>query len=201
MSPQRRLASVLLLSMACLLGPACQLRRPVTVSARMIEPQLILEPQPPAAVARPGIAANPLPVRLLDTQARGHVGRRLLRQLPQGEFAEDPVWRWSSSPDRYLDTALRVELSSNPAIRLVDSAAAPTLAATLLEWHLETQGQPRLVGAVQFQLTGGDRVVRTQVVRASEPVSSELPGDLAPASGRLLRRLASDGIQLMARER
>ena len=59
-------------------------------------------------------------------------------------------------------------------------------------WSL--QGGTRLVGAVEFQITGTDRVVHTQVVRASEPVSEELPGDLAAAAGRLLRRLASEGL-------
>ena len=59
-------------------------------------------------------------------------------------------------------------------------------------------GGTRLVGAVEFQITGTDRVVHTQVVRASEPVSAELPGDLAAAAGRLLRRLASDGLTFTA---
>jgi hypothetical protein len=52
--------------------------------------------------------ATAAPIRLLDTQARGHIGRRLLHQRPDGELIEDPVWRWSSAPDRYLDTALRL---------------------------------------------------------------------------------------------
>ena len=47
-------------------------------------------------------AADARPVRLLDTQARGHIGRRVLHQQPEGELIEDPVWRWSSAPDRYL---------------------------------------------------------------------------------------------------
>jgi hypothetical protein len=38
-------------------------------------------------------------------------------------------------------------------------------------------------------------MIHTNVVRASEPVSAQLPGDLAAAAGRLLRRLASEGLQ------
>ena len=38
----------------------------------------------------------------------------VLYQQPSGELTEDPVWRWSSAPDRYLDTALRLELASSP---------------------------------------------------------------------------------------
>jgi hypothetical protein len=159
----------------------------------MIEPQL-LEPQlaePAKLVAK---AASAIPVRLLDTQARGHIGRRVLYQQSDGELTEDSVWRWSSAPDRYLDTALRLEVASNPDIRLVDDGRAPALAATLLVWNLESAGGTRLVGAVEFQITGTDRVVRTQVARASESVSAELPGDMAAVAGRLLRRLASEGL-------
>jgi hypothetical protein len=61
-------------------------------------------------------------------------------------------------------------------------------------WNLESAGGTRLVGAVEFQITGIDRVVHTQVARASEPISAELPGDLPAVAGRLLRRLASEGL-------
>ena len=164
----------------------------------MIEPQLL---EPPAEPARQVTKApNATPVRLLDTQARGHIGRRVLHQQPGGELTEDSVWRWSSAPDRYLDTALRLELASSPDVRLVDVGRAPALAATLLVWQLESAGGTRLVGAVEFQVTGTDRVVHTQVVRASEPVSAELPGDLAAVAGRLLRRLASEGLTFVSSE-
>ena len=135
-----------------------------------------------------------LPVRLLDTQARGHIGRRVLHQQPNGELIEDPVWQWASTPDRYLDMALRVEVASNSEVRIVDAGIATAVAATLLVWDLESAGERRLVGAVEFQFTGVDRTVRTQVVRASEPVSTELPGNLATAAGALLRRLVSEGV-------
>jgi len=162
--------------------------------SRMIEPQLV-EP------AMPGTSTpNAVPVRLLDTQARAHIGRRVLHQQPDGELVEDAVWRWSSPPERYLDTALHLELSSSPDVRLVDAVSAPTLATTLLVWQLESVGGTRLVGAIELQLTS-NHVVRTQVVRASEPVSAELPGDLAAAAGRLLSHLASEGVTRMARER
>jgi len=189
----RRSWSCLVVTIACLGGVGCQLRRPATTPTRMIEPQL-LEPQlaePAKLVAK---AASAIPVRLLDTQARGHIGRRVLYQQSDGELTEDSVWRWSSAPDRYLDTALRLEVASNPGIRLVDDGRAPALAATLLVWNLESAGGTRLVGAVEFQITGTDRVVRTLVARASEPVSAELPGDMAAVAGRLLRRLASEGL-------
>jgi hypothetical protein len=163
----------------------------------MIEPQL-LEPQLAEPAKSVPTAPNAIAVRLLDTQARGHIGRRLLHQQPDGELTEDPVWRWSSAPDRYLDTALRLEVASNPDIRVVDFGRAPVLAATLLEWDLESAGGTRLVGAVEFQITAIDRVVHTQVTRASEPVSAELPGDLAAVAGRLLRRLASEGLKSLS---
>ena len=181
-------------------GIACQLKRPETIPGRMIEPQL-LAPQPPERAAQDTSGAIAASVRLLDTQARGHIGRRLLHQQPDGELIEDSVWRWSSAPDRYLDTALRLELTSSRVLRLVDVASAPTVAATLLVWHLETGGGTRLVGAVEFQVTRTDHVVQTQVVQASETVSADLPGDLAAAAGRLLRRLALEGLMRVASER
>ena len=186
--------------LVCLVGGACQLKRPETIPGRMIEPQLMAPPAP--ASAGPGTSGTTAAsIRLLDTQARGHIGRRLLHQQPDGELIEDPVWRWSSAPDRYLDTALRLELTSSPVLRLVDVASAPAVAATLLVWHLETGSGTRLVGAVEFQLTRSDHVVQTQVVQASEAVSADLPGDLASASGRLLRRLALEGLMRVASER
>jgi hypothetical protein len=159
----------------------------------MIEPQL-LEPQLAEPASSAPIDPNAIPVRLLDTHARGHIGRHLLHQQLDGELTEDPVWRWSSAPDRYLDTALRLEVASNPDICLVDVGRVPVIAATLLVWNLESAGGTRLVGAVEFQITGIDRVVHTQVARASEPISAELPGDLPAVAGRLLRRLASEGL-------
>ena len=196
MTRLRRFVFVLLVSMVCLTGVACHLRRPPTFASRMIEPQLLelrLPAQAPSA-ERAAKVSDVTPVRLLDTQARGHIGRRVLHQKLGGELTEDAVWRWSSAPDRYLDTAIRIELASRADLRLVDAGRAQTVAATLLEWHLDSTSEMRLVGAVEFQITGIDRVIHTHVVRASEPVSADLPGDLAVASGRLLRTLAAEGL-------
>lgn len=164
---------------------ACQLRRPDTVPSRMIEPELSGEVAPQDS----GTAA--VQVRLLETQARAHIGRRLLHQRPDGELIEDATWRWSTAPDRYLDTALRLELSGHGAVRIVDSPNAMVLAVTLLAWQLEADAATRLLGAIEVRITAGDHVVRTEVVRDSEPVTGTLPGDLSVASGRLLRRLSS----------
>jgi len=43
-------------------------------------------------------------------------------------------------------------------------------------------------------------VIHTQIVRGSESVSGELPGDLAAAAGRLMRRLAWEGLNLTLSE-
>ena len=180
----------LLGAIACLGGVGCQLHRPATTPIRMIEPQL-LEPQLAEPAKLVPKAPNGISMRLLDTEARGHIGRRVLHQQPDGELTEDPVWRWSSAPDRYLDTALR----------LVEVGDASVLAPTLLVWNLESAGGTRLVGVVEFQITGTDRAVHTQVARVSEPVSAELPGDLATIAGRLLRRLASEGLTRVSSER
>ena len=187
-------AGLAILLVSVCLAAACRLKRPETVPARMLEPQMT-EP------ARQASAADAAPIRLLETQARGHIGRRLLYRQPTGELTEDPSWRWSSPPDRYLDTALRLELAASPGLRLVDAPSAQALAANLVAWHLESADGSRLVGAVEFQFTRTDRGVQTYVVRASEPVSADLPGDLAAVAGRLLRRLASDGLTQLPRER
>jgi hypothetical protein len=166
----------------------------------MIEPQL-LSPQPTESVKQVAKAPNASPIRLLDTQARGDIGRRVLHQLANGELTEDSVWRWASFPSQYLDTALRLEVASNPDLRLVDSASAPAVAATLLVWDLESSGETKLVGVVEFQIRGADGVVNTKVVRASEQVSAELPGNLADAAGQVLRRLASEGLTIASSKR
>jgi hypothetical protein len=175
-------------ALACLSGVGCQLRRPNTAPIRTIEPR-VLEP---ANHGTKGATASP--VRLLNTQARGHIGHHLLHLQPDGEVTEDSIWRWSSAPEAYLDTALRQEIASNPDFRLVDTDRAPALGATILEWDMESGSETRLVGAVEFEITGTDRMLRTHLVRASETVSGELPGDLAVSAGRLLRHLASEGL-------
>jgi len=199
MTRAARTGSCLLLMFANLALVSCQLRRPTTVPSRVLEPQL-LEPQlaehPQAVAKNPNAAA----IRLLSTESLGNFGRRVLHRQPNGELVEDPVWRWSTSPDRYLDTALRLEIASNPALRLVDTGDVPTLAATLLAWSLESSGGTRLIGAVEFEMTGTDRVVHTQIVRGSESVSDELPGDLAAGAGRLMRHLASEGLSFALRQ-
>jgi hypothetical protein len=153
----------------------------------MIEPRLT-EPAPAAATSAAA------PVRLLATQARGHIGRRLLHQQADGEIVEDVVWRWSSGPDRYLDSALRLAFASHKDLRLVDAGSAASMGVTLIAWHLESAGGGKLVGAVELEVTRPDRAVRTEVIRGNEPVSGALPGDLAAASGRLLQTLASESL-------
>jgi hypothetical protein len=179
---------------------SCQLRRPTTVPSRVIEPQLL---EPLLAEQSGAVAKNPsaTSIRLLPTESHGNFGRRVLHRQADGELVEDPVWRWSTSPDRYLDTALHLEVASNPALRLVDAGDVPTLAANLLAWSLESSGGTRLIGAVEFEMTGRDRVVHTQIVRGSESVSDELPGNLAASAGRLMRHLASEGLGFALSER
>jgi hypothetical protein len=55
--------------------------------------------------------------------------------------------------------------------------------------------------SARLRFTRTDHVVNTQVVQASEAVSADLPGDLAAAAGRLLRRLANDGLTRAASDR
>jgi hypothetical protein len=158
----------------------------------MIEPQL--PEAKPDADPPPSVAT----ARLLDTQALGHIGRRLLHQEAGGELIEDPVWRWSSAPDRYLDAALRLSASS-AGIQLVDAENAPTIGVTLIAWTLESGESTRLAGGVELTLTAADHTVRTQVIRGSEPVSSDLPGNLAIAAGRLITSLATETMTRAAR--
>jgi len=178
----------------------CQLHRPATTPSRTLEPP-VLEPQlaeQPVIVAK---SPNALSIRLLATESRGDIGRRVLHRHPDGELIEDPVWRWSTPPARYLDTALHSEVASSSKLRLVAASDAPALAAYLLAWNLESSGGTRLVGAVEFEMTDADRVIHTQMVHGSEAVSAELPGDLAAAAGRLMHRLASEGLNIIESER
>lgn len=185
---------LLVLASVGLAGIGCELRRPNTPPIRTIEPQM-LEPRLAESVKPTTNSAKTLSIRLLDTQASEHIGRRLLHRQPSGELTEDSVWRWSSNPETYLDTALRLGIEATPDLRLVDSDRVPALAAKLLDWDLESEGgQQRLVGAVEFQVIGTDRELRSHLVRASEPVSAELPGNLAAAASRILRHLASEGV-------
>ena len=190
-----RYGMLVVLAAACL-GGGCRVRieRPDTVPIRMIEPQLA-EPSGVAADA-----PNAASVRLLETQGRGHIGRRVLHQQPGGEVTEDPVWLWASTPDRYLDSAVRYAIGSSPDIRLVDVGGAPSLAVTLVAWQIEAAPSRRLVGAVEVQVATTDRVVHSEIIRAEEPIAPDLPGDLAAAAGRLLGRLATDCLSRVVRQ-
>ena len=182
------------LAVACLVaGCRVRIERPETLPTRMIEPRLV-EPQGVAADA-----PDARSVRLLETQGRAHIGRRVLHQQPSGEVTEDPVWLWATTPDRYLDSAVRYAIGSSPDIRLVDVRSAPSLAVTLVAWQIEAAPSPRLVGAVEVQVTTTDRVVRSDFLRAEEPTTADLPGDLAAAAGRLLGRLATDCLSRVTR--
>ena len=190
-----RYGMLVVLAVACL-GGGCSVRieRPDTVPARMIEPRLV----EPGGVAAD--APNATSVRLLETQGRAHIGRRVLHQQPGGEVTEDPVWLWASIPDRYLDSAVRYAIASSPDIRLVDLGSAPSLAVTLVVWQIEAAPSPRLVGAVEVQVATTDRAVHSEIIRAEEPIAADLPGDLAAAAGRLLGRLATDCLSRVMRQ-
>lgn len=171
-----------------------ELRRPDVIQVRMLEPELLEPLAPAASPIQPRSLAPIISMRLLDTQVRGPIGLRLLHQQAGGELTEDPVWRWSSTPDRYLDSALRLALASSSNVRLVDTGSAPAMGVTLLVWQLESSRSTRLVAVVELSVTTADRTVRTQMIRMSEAVSSELPGGLASAAGRLLQELASESL-------
>jgi hypothetical protein len=196
MTRRSRYGMLAMLAVACL-GGGCrvQLQRPDVTAIRMIEPRLV-EPGGMAADA-----PNATSFRLLETQGRGHIGRRLLHQQPGGEVTEDPIWLWTSTPDHYLDSALRSAIASNPDIRLVDVISAPSLAVTLVAWQVVAAPSPRLVGGVEVQVTTTDRSIHSEIIRAEEPIAADLPGDLAAAAGRLLGRLATDCLSVALRQR
>jgi hypothetical protein len=177
------------------LGAGCTVRleHPDTAPIRMIEPTLV-EPSRAATVA-----PNATSVRMLETQARGFIGRRVLHLQPGGEVTEDPVWLWASTPDRYLDSAVRSAIASSPDIRLVDMRNAPSLAVTLVTWQIESAPSSRLMGAVDVKMTTTDRAIHSEIIRAEEPIAADLPGDLAAAAGRLLHRLAADALARVTR--
>ena len=170
MIQRSRYGMLVVLTVACL-GGGCRVRleRPDTVPVRMIEPRLV----EPGVVATD--AANATSVRLLETQSRGHIGRRVLHQQPGGEVTEDPVWLWATTPDRYLDSAVRYAIESSPDIRLVDVGGAPSLAVTLVVWQIETAPGPRLVGAVEIQVTTTGRAIHSEIIRAEEPIAPTCP--------------------------
>lgn len=89
--------------------------------------------------------------------------------------------------------------ASNPKVRVADTSKVSSLAANLLACYLESVpgGAGRhLVGVVELRITDPDHAVRTEILRAEEAVSGELPGNLAVAVGRLKRRLVADCLAL-----
>jgi len=74
------------------------------------------------------------------------------------------------------------------------------LAVTLVTWQLEAAPNPRLVGVVEVEVTTPDRAIHSEMVRAEEAISADLPGDLSVAAGRLLGHLASDCLSRVMRQ-
>ena len=87
---------------------------------------------------------------------------------------------------------MRYAIASSPDIRLVEVRSAPSLAVTLATWQVEAAPSPRLVGAIEVQLTTTDRAVHSEIIRAEEPIAADLPGDLAAAAGQLLGHIANN---------
>jgi hypothetical protein len=191
-----RAATLLVATIVCLGATGCRLRRPDAVAIRTIEPQL-LEPQ----IEKPEQVTK-APTRRPDlvlVNAQGNMGRHVVRQQANGELITDPVWRWSA-PLSGIWTWRYACNWKQARMRLVGQAV-PQPWPRLSSWNLESREGTQLVGAVEFQVTWTDRAVNTQLVRDSEPVLAEKPGDLPLAAGRLLRRLASRGLTLAASKR
>lgn len=183
------------LGVAILVGAACRLRPPDLEPPRMIEPDVHQTRVTPAGAAGTAGSGATFDLRLTDTHARGHIGRRLLHRAPGGELLEDEIWRWSSAPDRYLDSTLRLAFADQPSLRLVDAAGVPAISVTLVEWYLDPAVGGQLVGAVELQLDDNRRGVRTELIRGQEALTAgDMPGDLSAAAGRLLWRLALESI-------
>ena len=97
--------------LVCLTAAACQLKRPDTIPNRTLEPQLV-EPQLPESAGQETSAANAAPIRLLDIQARGHIGRRLIYQEPGGDptlAAPLLAWHVGSAGETRLVGAVEFE--------------------------------------------------------------------------------------------
>ena len=101
--------------------------------------------------------------------------------------------------DRYLDTALRLELSSKP--HFASSNRRRTDAGVNASRLASRDGQRDTTRRRRRVSDHGCRPRRAHSgVRQSEPVSDVLPGDLAAAAGRLFRRLAVEGLARVARD-
>ncbi len=186
MDPRKVLAGGLLLAGATVLaGCSVKVGRPELPAPRMIDPPLAqYEPVPTASGAHG--------FRLLWVEAADPIRYRLLHRSPDGEVRQDPVWSWSRLPSRLLETTLMAAVSSEPGLVLVDGPNAPTVALTLLGWHLEgPDGARRLVGIVEVQLTDEQRRVHSTVLESGSPVQGDLPGDLASVAATVLGDLAA----------
>ena len=121
--------ATLILSIA---GCQLTLKRPDVVPGRTIEPELV-EPS-----ARPGRTADAIAVRLVETQARGHIGRRVLHReagasSPGSASGVAVVVRPRPVPGH--GAARRTGGECRRASRRL--ADASTVGVTLLAWHLE----------------------------------------------------------------
>jgi hypothetical protein len=180
-----------LLATTLLVGCAPKLQRPDVPPSRTLDPPLAT-----GAVAPVADAADAISVYLASVQSR--VGRRLIHAGAGGEVSRDPVWSWSASPDRYLDTALHLAAAANPRLRVVERANASTLTATVLNLRIEPSADGRrLAATVEARLTAPDGTVTSRILHAEETISDDLPGNAADALARLTHRLARECLSLV----
>lgn len=178
--------AVALLVLIVATGAGCRLPRPDVAPVQMLEPEIV-------HTSATKSSADALALRLLDTGRLSHVGRRVLYQQPAGALIADPTWRWASPPDRYLELATRLEAERRGGIALVDAVHVPTVALSLLAWHL-ADGSTRIRGVVEVTVTTRNRAVHTFLIRAEEPVGDDVYATLGAASGRLLATLAAQSL-------
>jgi hypothetical protein len=73
------------------------------------------------------------------------------------------------------------------------------MTVTLLSWHLDSGKELRLVGSLELDIVWPDRAVYSAVLRESESVGPDLPGNVAVAAGRLMQRLAAASVARIPR--
>jgi hypothetical protein len=165
----------LLIAIALPGGTACRLRPPQTTPVRMIEPLLVEPPMQERALLEPN------PSGCWTPSTRTHRSS-CASPTADGELVEDAIWRWSSAPIGIWTRRCISHWRRAPTYVMSMLPTPQPFRSLCWAWHLESAGETRLVGAIELQLTTNDRVVHTHVVRDSESVSAELPGDLAAAA-------------------
>ncbi|MDA3961364.1 MAG: ABC-type transport auxiliary lipoprotein family protein [Planctomycetota bacterium] len=146
------------------------------------------EPVPPQ-LEQVAPSADARVVRIARVDAREHLRHAVLTRSQDGELIPDPVWRWSTTPDRYLAEFLPLIASSLSEVRVEETIEATELRITLTAFDLVPGDQPQVNAAALVTTISPAGSSETHRVSVSLPAPEAKPRAVSETMSQVLVEL------------